>query len=309
MTGETGEPEPDGPGVPDGPGEAGEASAGAHGAGEGAPAGEGALAGEGAPAGVGALAGEATRAGEVLGELAGLRRRARSDRHAYWFPLVLFGVLSCAATPFYRSAFLMVGGVARSAGVTEVALSPGIGMPLLGQAPFGGTFFLGYYWLLALVGGYLVSALWYRRHARRAGLQTPARGYVVTGIAATVAALLLPPLSQFRPLAWLSVLWPGELVVRGTFPYLIIAAGLWVLARAERSRGLAATALVYSVAALVSSLYNTENLLFRLGWTPSANDLWQTALPNLLLPAAVLLAAGAIAGAAAAAGRRKRALA
>ena len=245
----------------------------------------------------------------MLGELAGLRRRARSDRHAYWFPLVLFGVLSCAATPFYRSTFLLVGGVGRSPRVIEVALSPGLGMPLLGQAPFGGTFFLGYYWVVALVGGYLLTALWYRRHARRAGLQTPSRGYVVTGIAATVAALLLPPLSQFRALAWLSVLWPGDLVIRGTFPYLIIAAGLWVLARAERSRGLAATALVYSVVALVSSLYNTENLLFRLGWTPSVNERWQTALPNLLLPAAVLLVAGAVAAAAASAGHRKRALA
>jgi hypothetical protein len=284
MTGETGEPEPGGRGEPNGLGDA-------------------------APAGEAASAGEAARAGEVLGELAGLRRRARSDRHAYWFPLVLFGVLSCAATPFYRSAFVLVGGAARGAGVTQVALSPGLGTPLTGQAPFGGTFFLGYYWLVALVGGYLASALWYRRHARRAGLQTPARGYVVTGIVLTVAALLLPPLSQFRALAWLSVLWPGDLVIRGTFPYLIIAAGLWVLARAERSRGLAATALVYSVAALVCSLYNTENLLFRLGWNPSINDLWQTALPNLLLPAAVLLVAGAMAGAAIGAGRRTRALA
>ncbi len=309
MTEETGEPEPEGPGELGGPNQARDAGEGASAAAEGVPASEGARAGRALPAAEGASAGVGASAGEVLGELAGLRRRARSDRHAYWFPLVLFGVLSCAATPFYRSTFLLVGGVGRSPRVIEVALSPGLGMPLLGQAPFGGTFFLGYYWVVALVGGYLLTALWYRRHARRAGLQTPSRGYVVTGIAATVAALLLPPLSQFRALAWLSVLWPGDLVIRGTFPYLIIAAGLWVLARAERSRGLAATALVYSVVALVSSLYNTENLLFRLGWTPSVNERWQTALPNLLLPAAVLLVAGAVAAAAASAGHRKRALA
>src|SRR5579859_3881004 len=29
---------------------------------------------------------------------------ARTARHAYWFPLVLFGLLSCASVPFYISA-------------------------------------------------------------------------------------------------------------------------------------------------------------------------------------------------------------
>jgi hypothetical protein len=249
-----------------------------------------------------AAAGDGAPPEELLGELASLRRRARADRHAYWFPLVLFAVLSCAAVPFYRSAFPVTGGA------TAIAVARP-GMPLLGQTPLHGQFFLGYYWLVALVGGYLITALWYRRHARRAGLQTPARGYVVTGIALTAAALLLPPLSQFRPLAWLSVLWPGDLVIRGTFPILIIAAGLWVLARAERSPGLTVTALLYSGAALLASLYNVENLLFRLGWTPAVNDLWETSLPNLLLPAAVLLAAGAAAGAAAGLARRRRAAA
>jgi hypothetical protein len=39
-------------------------------------------------------------------------------------------------------------------------------------------------------------------------------------------------------------------------------------------------------------LYDLENVLFRLGWNPSP-DQWQfTDLPNVLLPAVVLLAAG-----------------
>src|ERR1700735_4692245 len=37
----------------------------------------------------------------LLGEMAALRRRARAARHAYWFPLVLFGLLTCASAPFY----------------------------------------------------------------------------------------------------------------------------------------------------------------------------------------------------------------
>ena len=45
--------------------------------------------------------------------------------------------------------------------------------------------------------------------------------------------------------------------------------------------------------ALLSSLYNIENVLFRLGWNPSGSEWDLTSLPNVLLPALVLLAAGA----------------
>ena len=37
----------------------------------------------------------------LLAEMKALRRRARTERHAYWFPLVLFGLLTCASVPFY----------------------------------------------------------------------------------------------------------------------------------------------------------------------------------------------------------------
>ena len=36
---------------------------------------------------------------ELLSDLARLRRQARTARHAYWFPLVLFGLLTCASAP------------------------------------------------------------------------------------------------------------------------------------------------------------------------------------------------------------------
>lgn len=244
-------------------------------------------------------AGEPAR---LLGELAALRRRARSARHAYWLPLLLFGVLSCAAIPFY-----LMGVPGSGSGTGAVAVASGPWLPLLGGKPLQGGFFLGYYWLVALVGGYLLCALWYRRHARIAGLQTPARGYVVTGVVLTALALLLPPLSLFPALHWLSLAWPGDLVIRGMFPFLIIAAGLWVLAWAERSTALAVTALVYTGAALLANLYDVENILYRLGWSPSGT--WQVTVPNVLLPAAVLLIAGGAAGIAAAAARRRQAAA
>jgi hypothetical protein len=109
-----------------------------------------------------------------------------------------------------------------------------------------------------------------------------------------VLALAIPPLTRFVPrLSWTWLPF-GDLWIRGTLAFLIIAAGLWVLAWAERSRALAVIALVYTGTALLASLYDTENILFRLGWDPGRSAFaWQlTALPNVLLPAAILLAAG-----------------
>jgi hypothetical protein len=247
--------------------------------------------GEPEPAG----AGTAERPGgqaELLAAMKALRRRARAARHAYWFPLVLFGLLTCASVPFY----VLPGHQAGETGATQA----GPPLPILGGFP-GITVqrYLGYYWLAALLGGLLLTLLWYRRSARRVGLATPARGYIMTTAVLTVLALVIPLLSQVRSPHWLSwlqhlqVLWPADLVARGTFPFVIIAAGLWALAWAERSRALTVIAAVYTGTALLASLYNIENLLFRLGWNPAPRDWDLTSLPNVLLPALVLLAAGA----------------
>jgi hypothetical protein len=223
---------------------------------------------------------------ELAGELRALRRRARTDRHAYWFPLVLFGLITCGAIPFY-----LQGTQAGPGAPSRPAL------PMLGG--FLAHRYLGYYWLAALLAGLLLTLLWYRRNARRVGLQTPARGYLITVAVLTGLALAIPPLSQLRSphsLRWLhhlQVLWPGDLIVRGTFPFVIIAVGLWALAWAERSRALAVIATAYTAAALLASLYDVENVLFRFGWNPGPGQLDLTSLPNVLLPALVLLAAGA----------------
>lgn len=229
----------------------------------------------------------------LLQEMRVLRRQARAARHAYWFPLFLFGVLTCASAPFYIHP-----GV--PSGQAGPAAQPGSQLPILGGHPgFLVQPYLAYYWLAALLSGLLLTLLWYRRNARRVGLQTPARGYVITVAVLTILALAAPPLSRLRSphqLSWLQhlqVLWPGDLVVRGTFPFVIIAAGLWTLAWAERSRGLVGIAGIYTSTALLASLYDIENLLLRLGWNPAPGQWDLTSLPNVLLPALVLLAAGA----------------
>jgi hypothetical protein len=251
------------------------------------PASPGGSAPDGPRGGEAGVPGPAAEPGRLLTDLAGLRHHARAARHAYWFPLLLFGVLTCAAAPLY-----VIGGPTGS-GAYPVAAVP---LVLGGALISGNGFLLGWYWAIALTGGYLVTLLWYRRHARRAGVATPARGYLITGIALTVIAAVLPPLSAVPAFRFLAVAWllPADLWIRGTLAFLIIAAGLWVLARAERSRVLAVIALVYTGAALLASLYNVENILFRLGWNPGNSNLdWRlTALPGILLPAAVLLAGG-----------------
>jgi hypothetical protein len=176
---------------------------------------------------------------DLLGELRSLRQRARAARHAYWFPLVLFGLLIGASVPFYVQLYRPA-----AAGPGRGAAGSGPQLPVLGGAFANGAAerYLGYYWLAALLGGLLLTLLWYRRNARRVGLQTPARGYVITVAVLTALALIVPLLSQLRSPAWLhqlQVLWPGDLVVRGMFPFVIIAAGLWALAWAERSRATA----------------------------------------------------------------------
>ena len=231
------------------------------------------------------------QAEEMLGEVRRLRRQARSARHAYWLPLLLFGLLTCASVPFYIQPAVnrhALGRVTATGGHVHVA-EYGTRLPVSFLPGFGGMVgnngwqgYLAVYWLAAIAAGFAVTYLWYRRRGRQVGLMTPARGFLITGAIISLLVLVLP----------LAGLVPGDLIVRGTFPFLIIAAGLWVLARAERSRALTAIAVLYTAVALVASLYNIENVLFRLGWNPSDGQWRLTGLPNVLLPALILLAAG-----------------
>jgi hypothetical protein len=232
----------------------------------------------------------------LLRELAALRRRARAARHACWFPLVLFGLLTCASFPFYLQS---AGPPSSSAGVLASLSNPGgKWLPFFGGAPGSEQGDLSYYWLAGLLGGLLATLLWYRWHARRAGLATPARGYIIGTAVLTVAALAIPPLSLVRSPHWLrflqklQVLWPGDLIVRGTFPFVIIALGLLILAWAERSRALAVTAVVCVALSLLESLYNVGNIAYWLGWNLPAGA---APLMNVLPSGLLLLVAGSVA--------------
>jgi hypothetical protein len=226
----------------------------------------------------------AAEPGQLLGYLARLRRQARAARHAYWFPLVLFGLLTLVATPLYAAA--MPTGWYGFAPLVHLAYAPLTRIPVVSELWAGPTAFLiGWYWTLALAIGYLLTVLWYRWHGRQAGVETRAHGYLVTGLVLTVLAAVLPML-LFRPpfvLPWLLNLW-----ITGTLAYLIIAAGLWVLAWAERSRGLALIAGAYTAVTLLIGAYNVTG--------PPGGFSLRPGLANeflvLLLPAILLLVAG-----------------
>ncbi|HEY1625918.1 MAG TPA: hypothetical protein VGG16_19180 [Streptosporangiaceae bacterium] len=214
----------------------------------------------------------------MLAQMRALRGRARTDRHAYWFPLVLFGVLTCVSTPFYIRAQPAAGGTS-SADV----------LPYFGTSSALVSHAAAYYWLGALLGGLVITHLWYRWHAQHTGLQTPSLPVVVITVALTAAAASIPLLSQHN-IAHVQVLYPGDLTIRGTFPFVLIAVGLFALAWAERSRMLASITIIYAASALLASLYDISNLTQRMDWTPSPGD---QALPNIALPALILLVAGA----------------
>lgn len=210
----------------------------------------------------------------LLSDLGRLRKQARSIRHAYWLPLVLFGLVIGASSPFYL--------------VTLPSPAGGVIWTETGTlAAFNGMFdgnptALAVYWLFTIGAGLYLTRLWYLRHGRQVGLMTPARGFVIAGVAVGALVIVLPMVA----------LLPGDLVVRGTLPFLIIAATLWVLAWAERSRALLLVAAIFTASALLASLYNVENILYRLGWSPSLRF---STLPDILLPALVLLISGACA--------------
>jgi len=215
----------------------------------------------------------------LLSEISRLRKDARSARHAYWLPLVLFGLVIGASAPLYVLPPLVTShGHLQPLQWSPIPPFPGFSS-MLGEQQTGETI----YWVIAIGAGLYVTWLWYMRHGRRVGLTTPTRWVLIAGVIAGLLVLVLPTFEVV----------PGDLIVRGTLPFLIVAAALLVLAWAERSVALAIVATTYSGAAVLASLYDVENIVMRLGWNPSFGDMRFSTLPNILLPALVLLVSGA----------------
>jgi hypothetical protein len=208
---------------------------------------------------------------ELLADTLTLRRRARGDRHAYWFPLLFFGLAIVGSAPLYVERIQVPGG------------DPSTLYPLTDPR-------LGSYWTVVLLGGALLTVWWYRRRGRRLGIEGRVGPAVVAATLVTIAFLAVSAL----PIGF--YLWP--LTVRDYTALLVIAVGLLALGWQERSRGLWITAGVFAAVAVLANTYNVENLAFRLGWDPFLAHPDQARfeqLPALVAPAAVLLTGGTIA--------------
>jgi hypothetical protein len=218
----------------------------------------------------------------LLADVAALRHAARRDRHAYRLPLTLFGLLALASAPFYVDP---IG--------PDVLRAPRQGPVLAG---LGGDLLLhstgiGWFWLAALIGGFLVSLWWYRRHALQAGVQTPTRAYGRAGVIGVVVGLGLGPVlnwlwaNAWDPLSTLArfVLWPVfALFGLGLVPLAVVGIGFLVLARLERSRLLAVVAGAVLVTLLLGPIYvNTFFAGSAYGY-----------LPVVIVPGLVFLAGG-----------------
>jgi len=155
------------------------------------------------------------------------------------------------------------------------------------NGPF--PFPLGWYWVGAITGCWLLTAAWCRWSDRRAGGQTRLRGYLVTGLVLAAGTAALPLLawgiqiddgSAMQAWAWLNAFWR-----LGTFALLAIAVSLGMLARIGRSRALAVITAIYTATVCLTGWLDLQQALTGSAFYPSGD-------PAVLLPAAVLLLAG-----------------
>lgn len=225
---------------------------------------------------------------ELLASHRDLTRRVRAAQRGTWFPLVLLGMLTLGAIPVTR-----FGGHVRSCRNVPTPAGPGRVCSVTSA-------WLLAYWIIALVLAYAAIAWFYVRRARRRGLGTPVRPYVLAGIgiAALVTSVGLwiaydPPgiLSTFAGLHLQPASRTAILLLRlvGT-PVSAVGLALLVLSWVERNPAL----LLFTVGYLSVVLARIS-----LGWstTPPAPELGVTGspwffLPNLVIPGGLLLLGG-----------------
>jgi hypothetical protein len=212
---------------------------------------------------------------ELLATVHDLTRQVRLAQRATWFPLLVFAAITLAAVPVYRYApYVDLFDTCRTRGDQQVCA---------GENPV----VLGY-WTVALALAYAAIAAFYVSRSRRRGVGTPVGPYVVAGVVLAVLMAALSILLVFHPLlpapadpfsdpAEVRVGPLVQLVHGLASPLAVIGLALLVLAWVERHWALLAYSLGYlaTVAVLGSR------------WIDSPSLWWF--LPDLLVPAAVLL--------------------
>ncbi|KAA2250156.1 hypothetical protein F0L68_39115 [Solihabitans fulvus] len=204
----------------------------------------------------------------LLHDLAEYRARARRDRHGYWLPLLVFGVLILAAPLVYLppsewppprvqvSADGLFPGQIKVFGLTIEPLymfGPGNGREI------GNPMGVSWYWFGVVVLGLAGTVGWYRWRARRVGVETPTRLVVLAGSVGLLFLLGVVPLILGQALV---LLFPGSYFYSNTAfwisveVFVLAAAGttvaLWVRGGGPRPAWRVALASVGVVVALMS---------------------------------------------------------
>jgi hypothetical protein len=180
----------------------------------------------------------------VLGEVQRLRRRTRQLVHAgAWMPVAMLAALLLASIVLYAQPF---GGQWSGSG----SMPYWAGLPDAERSPL-----LSYaFWLNSTPLTFAAIGAWYRRRARRTGMQVAWKWFVITGAAAFVLLLVLAAVPDTAGSADEAMVGTGRASFRWALlglatPLLPVAAALVGLGWVERSRALTLSALWIAVIA------------------------------------------------------------
>jgi hypothetical protein len=228
----------------------------------------------------------------LLDHVSQLRHQARARSRGAWLPLVAFALLTLTSTLLYRQPFYRLP----AGGGGYVTLEPPsyAGLPWNNRSAVLSIAF----WLVLAPLCYLGCALWYHRRAQRSGVSLRWQTWIWSGLGLFgVLVLMLVGLRLVQP-RLPPGLFEGRMQYLDTAmsPLLAIALGLLVLARVERSRGVALTAILYGGLATMMNLYGLGQIppwILPLG---ASNDAFVAAGPNVILLAVILLLGAALTG-------------
>lgn len=206
----------------------------------------------------------------LLTEVHRSRQIARRARPRLWVPVALLGVVVAAATPLYQRLPISEWGQHDRGGV------------LLG---FGGLQYpaaAAGYWLIALPIAYVLIAFYLAAWSRARGIRINAAGAAVLGL--TLYGLYFI-LTVFLP-EFLEANTPGDLLVRGLTPLILIALVILVWGVLLRSWSVFGVGVASLSASLVSNLYDVSNPLVASGVNLALEN---RLMVNVALTAVVIL--------------------
>jgi len=200
-----------------------------------------------------------------------------------WFPLAVFGLLVLLVSPLYTSGPPPWGLAGHSS--APLPWLPGVSM---GSEPW----FPSLTWIIGLLAAGVASFGYYHRRTLRVGVQSQILASLLAGAVAMVCLILASP-GAATLTGWN---WPYDLIVgrvpdlmfRGTAPLFVIAVVIGGLALQERSRALGAFAGGFIALVALVSLYNVENLFYRIHVEVAAPTI------NLILPGVALIGAALV---------------